>query len=135
MKEYLFTSASFIGYMKFGYDELGILIKFENSAIINDKQLLFMRERFPFVIDQLEHIKGKTGKLTECSDISFEAFWNLYDYKKGKEQAWAQWKKLSHDAHVKAITRIKAYRYDCKSHNRDMVYAERYLRHRRFDDE
>lgn len=135
MKEYVFTSVLFTGFMRFSYDADGILIRFENSAILSDTQMVFLCGNFPFHIDDLNKITGKNGKLTEVSDISFDAFWAEYDYKKGKAQAWQQWKKLSEGDRIKAISRIRAYRYDCKVHNRDMVYAERYLKHRRFEDE
>lgn len=135
MKEYIFTSSLFTGFMRFSYDADGILIRFENSAIVNDKQMVYLKEHFPFVIDELEKIVGKSGKIIEVSDISFDAFWKEYDYKKGRANAEKEWKKLSEGDRIRAISRIRAYRYDCKLHNRDMVYAERYLKHRRFEDE
>jgi len=121
--------------MRFGYNEEGILVKFENSAVLNDEQLIYVRNHFPFVIDELQTLAGKTGMLTEVTDISFDRFWTEYNYKKGKIAAFKEWKKLSSDEMVKAIVRIKPYRFDCKCHNREMVYPERYLKDRRFDDE
>lgn len=135
MTEYIFTSKLFTGHMKFVYDIEGVICRFENNAVLSDVQSRFLTEHFPFVMTDLPRIVGKSGKIEESTDITFDTFWEQYGYKKGKQQAKIQWQKLNDGSKAKAIAKIKKYKYDCKTHSRDMVYAERYLKHRRFDDE
>lgn len=134
MKEFIYTSKHFVGYMKFGYDAEGILVNFENNAILDDKQLLFLSRAFPFVQSDLLKITGK-GKLEDCTDLTFDRFWTEYDYKKDKDMAEKQWRKMNDDEKAKAISAIKRYKHDCKMHQRDIIYAVRYLKNRRFMDE
>lgn len=133
--DFIFTSRQFSGYIKFSYDDQGCLIGYENHATLTDKQWTYMRDRFPFVQDQLNAYNTKEGKVEESTDLSFGRFWELYGYKKGKLKAEYYWSRLSNGDKARAISRVKNYRHDCKLHNRDMVYAERYLKDRRFDDE
>jgi hypothetical protein len=134
MREYLFTSRQFTGYMKFGYDQEGVLVKFENNAVLSDLQLRFLSNNFPFAQSDLPKIVNK-GKIEECTDLTFEHFWNEYGHKKDKIMAEKYWRKMTDAEKAIAIAGIKRYRYDCKMHNREMVYAIRYLRNKRYMDE
>jgi gamma-glutamylcyclotransferase (GGCT)/AIG2-like uncharacterized protein YtfP len=135
MAEFIFTSKLFSGFMRFAYDDQGVLQKFENNASIDTKQLLFLQRNFPFAIQDLERIKGKSGKIEENVDITFDNFWNRYGYKKGKVNTQVAWNKLSDAAKWKAIIYIPKYIYECKTAGHEMLYPERYLKYRRFDDE
>ena len=134
MREFIYTSRHFVGYMKFGYDAEGVLIKFENNAVLSTQQLLFLSRAFPFAQSDLVKITSK-GKLEECTDLTFERFWLEYGYKKDKDQAEKYWRKMPDDEKAKAISAIKRYKHDCKMHNRDIIYAVRYLRNMRYMDE
>lgn len=135
MADYLFTSKRISGNMKFSYDDQGVIVKFENNAILDDKQLLFLTRNFPFAESDLNKIVGEQGRIDEITDTSFQSFWDKYGYKKGRLKAEAAWKKLNEGSKAKAILSIPRYKHDCKTHSRDMVYPERYLKDRRFDDE
>lgn len=125
------------GFIKAGFDEHGALVKFENSAILTEQQWLHLYnpDNFPLIEQKFTALAGKRGKIEEVSELTFDRFWEEYGCKKGKIQAQKEWNKLSDDEKAKAIGRIKAFKFDCKAHNREQVYPERYLKHRRFDDE
>lgn len=135
MKEYIFTSAQFEGYMLFAYDQEGGLVRFEQNAILKDKQIRYLFDHFPFTESDLPNIQGSTGKIVESTDLSFERFWADYNYKKDKASAERYWARMSKIEKAKALAGVKRYRYDCIRNNRDMVYAVRYLKNRRYMDE
>ena len=135
MADYLFTSKRVSGFMKFSYDNQGVIIKFENNAILDDEQLHFLTRNFPFAEADLQKLVGKNGRIDEITDTSFQTFWNNYNYKKDRIKAEAAWKKLSEGEKAQAILGIPRYKYDCKLRNKELVYPERYLKWRRFDDE
>ncbi|MFK5950171.1 MAG: hypothetical protein QM500_15510 [Methylococcales bacterium] len=134
MKEFIFTSNQFIGYMKFGYDSEGVLAKFENNAILETQHQVYLSKNFPFAQSDLLKIVGK-GKLEDCTDLTFDRFWKEYGYKKDRDQAEKHWRKMSDEEKAKAISSIKRYKHDCRMHNRDIIYAVRYLKNRRYMDE
>jgi type IV secretory pathway TrbF-like protein len=135
MKEYYFTSPQFDGYMLFAYDQQGCIIKFEQNALLTDEQYRYLTAHFPFDEADLQKIQGSTGKIVESTDLSFERFWREYNHKKDKASAERYWTKMSDIEKAKALAGVKRYRYDCIKHNRDMVYAIRYLKNRRYMDE
>lgn len=135
MQEYLFTSAMFSGSIMFTYDEQGRLVKYENNAILNEKQWLFLSDNMPFLDDQMQKLAGTTGKIEEITDLTFERFWKTYNYKKDRASAERFWHKLSNVEKARAIQHAKRYRHDCIMQNRDMVYAVRYLKNKRYLDE
>ena len=65
----------------------------------------------------------------------FEHFWNLYDYKKGKQKAYAKWNKLSDADKQKAVDAIPAYKEDCARCKRDMQHPATYLYNHTFEDD
>ena len=65
----------------------------------------------------------------------FEHFWKLYDYKKGKQKAYAKWNKLSDADKQKAIDAIPAYKADCARCKRDMQHPATYLYNHTFEDD
>ena len=66
---------------------------------------------------------------------SFDDFWRSYDYKVGRIKAETEWKKLSPADQMKAVSRIKAYKYHAKITGVAHIYPERYLKNKRFTDE
>lgn len=135
MRQFLFTSPRFDGQIILGYDENGVLVKFVNEATLTSEQLEYFRTNFPFKYENMELLKGKSGIITEITDLSFDRFWADYDCKKGKINAEKEWKKLSDGERMKAIMAIRRYKASCKNKNIEQVYPERYLKHRRYEDE
>ena len=134
MREFIYTSRHFVGFMKFAYDAEGVLVKFENNAVLSTEQLVYLSSAFPFAQADLLKITSK-GKLEDCTDLTFDRFWNEYGCKKDRVSAEKHWRKMPDDEKAKAIAAIKRYQYDCKNHNRDMIYAVRYLKNMRYMDE
>jgi hypothetical protein len=69
------------------------------------------------------------------SDERFELFWKLYDHKIGRKNTMKEWKKLS-EADIKLVLAhcemFRAYKpWETYTH----PWPERYLKHRRFEDE
>ena len=137
MREYILTSPLIEGTIRFGYADTGRMVKFELNAELDTSQYQFLYNpaHFPFTLEKLAIFAGNKGTITEVTDITFDRFWKEFNYKVGKVKAQCEWKKLTDDDKAKALARIKAYHFACKAHSREMVYPERYLKHRRFDDE
>jgi hypothetical protein len=113
-------------------------MKFENNANLTQIQIetLYYPGNFPLHIDKMPNLLGNNlGKLEEVTEITFDRFWEEYGYKKGKVRAQAEWNKLPFDEHVMAIAKIKPYKFACQTHNHEMIYPERYLKHKRYTDE
>ena len=67
--------------------------------------------------------------------VTFQQFWDAYGLKKDRMGANNAWKRLSAKDKAAAFAGIKAYREDCQRTNYNMMYAVRYLNHRRWEDE
>ena len=65
----------------------------------------------------------------------FKLFWKAYDFKRGKEKAWAAWKRLSKRDREAAIAAVDAYKADCERFQRQMLYPQGYLNQRRWEDD
>ncbi len=72
----------------------------------------FLWNHFPFNVGILEHYrKMKNVKVSEVpEDVSFERFWEVYDYKVGKKtRAERLWKALTDTERIKALKHIRIY--------------------------
>lgn len=67
--------------------------------------------------------------------VTFDAFWDAYGYKKDRASAERTWNRLSQKDRRAAYDGIEAYRADCQAHDRQMMYAQGYMTHRRWEDE
>lgn len=137
MREFILTSPLMDGSLIFGYDDDERLVKFENKAQLTQPQrdVIYDPAKFPFRFEQLPPLRGKQGKIEEIEDITWERFWKEYNYKVGKIRAELEWKKLKKEEQAKAIAMIRRYKYFCETHNHEVLYPERYLKYKRFNDE
>ncbi|MEQ3500628.1 hypothetical protein ABMY20_12795 [Tenacibaculum sp. SSH1-16] len=126
---------------EFKYDLNGLLSNFkivEGELDDQQKKWLFYYTRFPYTENKIKSW-DKVYKNFEVvigePDLSFDTFWNLYNYKVGKLQAKKAWDKLSKSDQLKAIKQIKAY--DGMLYRKKIQKANpaTYLNQRRFDDE
>nr|BFF39047.1 hypothetical protein BACY1_08520 [Tenacibaculum mesophilum] len=126
---------------EFKYDLNGLLSNFkivEGELDDQQKKWLFYYTRFPYTENKIKSW-NKVYKNFEViigePDLSFDTFWNLYNYKVGKLQAKKAWDKLSKSDQLKAIKQIKAY--DGMLYRKKIQKANpaTYLNQRRFDDE
>jgi hypothetical protein len=138
MKKYAVTSSSFTGEVYYTFDDNGLLVCMELKSIVEPA----IHAKLCAVVPQTEVtlLKWKQSNtklvITEVGlDISFENFWNRYNYKVGKKEAEAAWKKLSDAKKVKAIASIVLYDKYLAGKGIDKIYPERYLKKERFEDE
>ena len=78
-------------------------------------------------------------------DLSFEAFWNFYNYKVGNKtrakEIWDGLKPTNNKQRMTESNKINAYkivpklRYEYKLKNTNFPYLETFLYQRRFDNE
>lgn len=134
MKTYIFKSKKFSGLMVFKYKK-GILTSFENYAELKPEHIMWFGENFPMLYEMLEQFNKGAGRVEELKDLSFDNFWDVYDYKKDKQQAESYWKKMPEEDKYKAIANAPDYKRKCKHDAVSQVYAIRYLKYRRFEDE
>ncbi|NJM14038.1 MAG: hypothetical protein HC896_00395 [Bacteroidales bacterium] len=135
MREFILTSKNFEGSLTFGYNENEVLLSFANNAELNDGQVDFLCKNFPFRLCYLNMFAGEKGKIEEITDVSFENFWDIYNYKTDKINALKFWDKMPNNDKLDAINGIKRYKTRCLMKNTAMIYAVRYLRNRRWEDE
>ena len=69
-------------------------------------------------------------------DLSFEAFWTRYGYKVGdKKKATKLWNEMKPESRALALSKIERYKKFAENANIALVYPERYLSQRRFENE
>lgn len=125
---------------EFQYNLNGVLTAFKilNDEVMSDNQLVWLLRRFPYFEKRILHWKDKVPNIEVTigePDISFDKFWDIYNYKVGKANAIKEWKKLPKTDQIKAIAQIKAYDGFLRRKQTGKVYPERYLKHRRFEDQ
>ena len=67
--------------------------------------------------------------------MTFEQFWDAYDYKRSKKDAEREWKKLSKADKEAAMKAIPAYQQDCVRCDRKRQYAATYLHKETFKED
>ncbi|CAA0152234.1 hypothetical protein [Tenacibaculum maritimum] len=126
---------------EFEYDLNGVLRAFklvEGELTEVQRKWLFFHTRFPYTENAIKSW-DKSYKNFELivgqPDLSFDAFWALYNRKVGKLEAERAWKRLNKSDQLKAIKQIKAYDGMLRRKRIEKVHPATYLNKRRFDDE
>lgn len=132
MTKYEFYSTIFECTFQVKYNNGGVMVGFEmfkDDAIVMEKLALILTKCLnekPF----LEYMKEKKIPVTRIiDDISFDAFWNAYNYKEGgsKKKAEAAYNKLSDADKSAAINYIPKYRRIKAKETTALAYATTYL--------
>ena len=114
-------------------------VKFENA-----KQLLAQLEpRFPDEEKIMTNIWMKDEKYTKVflvtvspADLSFDALWNLYDYKVSRQDAEKQFKKLKPAEIIKCFTEVPFYLDHLKKNpGIGKLHLATYINKKRYEDE
>lgn len=139
MKKYIVTSTQFMGELVFTYSN-NQLVQMDVEAVSNIETMLrFIYEKLPKTSEALLGwlVVSKTMKIREVpSDLTFENFWNTYSYKVGnKPKSEKLWKALSDASKALAITKIKKYREAKEQEGTAMLYPERYLSYKTYENE
>ncbi len=128
--------------LEFEYDLIGVLKSFKiKDGVLEDKQVMWLFDYriFPYLETAMKSWKGRHKKefdfIVGKPDLSFETFWNLYNYKMGKIEARKQWNKLSERDKIQAIVSIKAYNGFLARKGHDRLFPERYLKKRAFENQ
>jgi len=128
MRKFVVEGVLFTGQLVFGYNSENICIFFSNEAELRTDQLVWLSRNFPFTDDRLP-VTFPKSKIKEITDLSFQNFWNVYDYKTGgKEIAEKQWNTLSEADRINALDYIKKYNYHVKTTGQGKAMAKTYLR-------
>jgi len=135
MPDYKVTSTNFDGFLFFSFDTEDVLKRFENHATLTVDQQKFLHSNFPFTVQDMGKINGPGATIEIHEDLTFDKFWESYGKKRGKREAQIQWVKLSDKDKHKALQYITKYRYNCKLEGIEMLYPERYIKKRRWEDE
>lgn len=109
------------------------------TLTVEQARWLFKGGHFPICIEDIEAFKqnfrGKFIIEETVPEMNFDYFWETYNKKILKRQAFDFWKKMKEKDKVLAIMGIKKYREYCKKKKQDLQDPIRYLRNRRYEDE
>jgi hypothetical protein len=136
-KSYALRSSQFSGHLIFAYDEEGRLTEFRLEAGLSAQQHQYLLDAFPATLGLLLALcnSSKTLRLEALpEDLSFDRFWDAYDYKVARRKAEALWARLSQGERKMALDGIKPYDNWVLKKNLAKCYPETYLRNRRWED-
>jgi len=71
----------------------------------------------------------------EPADISFDALWELFAYKHGKQDAIKEYKKMKEDEIIKCFVAIPLYLRHIRMNGIAQIHLCRYISKRRYEDE
>jgi len=135
MRKYVVTSKFFEGEMVYGYNSEGILVFFENKAELQTEHLNWLFKNFPVVDNQLPKTFPKS-KITEATDLTFEAFWEAYAYKVGDKRAAAKaWRQLGESERLAIFEHLPKYNYHLKTTGVGKAYPSTFLNQRRWENQ
>jgi hypothetical protein len=123
------------------YDAAGYLVSQElrdYPSKMTDEQINWLWSVAPKMREYMQEWKAATGyKAIELeSDLSFEAFWDLYDHKLGnKKRTRDHWNKLDEATKALAMQKVKEYNFYMAHQTYDKVFAERWLAQKRYENE
>ncbi len=128
--------------LEFTYDLNNVLKSFKiREGVLDEKQVkwLFHNSIFPYQEAKIKLWKEQYKKdfdfIIGLPDLSFDTFWDLYNYKIGKIEARKQWNKLSERDKIEAIKNIKAYDGYLSRKHYNKLHPERYIKKRAFENQ
>ncbi len=135
MKKIILTSPNFTGNVVFAYNEQGILVIYHNESDMDEKALRWLLKYLPNDVEGLKALSSKiTGRLEEVpADVSFDAFWNLYDKKVNRKRSEPMFKKLTDEEKLQCVVAVKPYKRYCSNNGRGIADPEKYINQRYFE--
>lgn len=140
--QYILTGKNSKAKVVFNYDLNGYLTSLTCEGIELETQLkyLFWNEKFPF--PYLETLMPAVKALSKSLDIkrveddlSFERFWQVYDYKVSRKKAEKLYEKLSKGQRIKIFLHLPKYENYLRAKRIEKAYPDTYLRNEKFEDE
>ena len=112
----------------------------EISSNWSEKGWIWISQRIPFDLTTFiaESKVIKWGKVTLIEeDLSFDVFWNAYDYKIGKKpRAESLWNSLTDPEKTSCLIGVKKYNYWFSTKTgMNKLYPETFLSQRRWENE
>jgi len=134
------TSKKFNGQILFKYNLNDYLISFEVQADLDESQLIYFYKFLPWTRSKLfamQSLPGNEITITEIpDDLSFEAFWNRYNYKVGKKNKVKHiWDNLPEATRVKVLQSVTYYNAWLSKTGYNKCYPETYLNQERYENE
>lgn len=119
----------------------GLLVHFDASDGVHPDQVKWLHDNMP-----REHkdfpafkarIEARKAKIIEVQkDLSFNAFWEMYNYKKGdKKTCQRTWEGMAQADKVLAMNHIRVYKkFLADNPSRDCLYPQTYLNRAEWDN-
>jgi len=123
------------------YSEFGELVFVEIrelNARVGHVALAWIYGQIPHEESGIDELKKQPRVKVQLisTDLSFAAFWNLYDYKKGnRKRAENTWSKLDDATRIVALKKVKEYNFDMTKVSHGKVFPERWLAQERWEND
>ena len=124
----------------FAYDLNGLLIEVHITSDDVKRSHQWLQANLYFEEKYMKQTIENSYQLQQLvsvlpADLHFEIFWNHYNYKKGKVAAQAAYKKLNDTEKASCMLGVKKYQKSVQKDGTAIVYAERYIKRRYWEDE
>lgn len=127
----------------FKYDLNGNLRLFEIvTGELNETQIAWLYNRFPATEHMMKSIwmgnpnyKNKFEVQTSPADLSFEAFWLIWNLKVKKELSEKAWNKLTEADKIKCFQNHKRYQEHLNKTGQAKAHLVTWLNQKRYNDE
>ena len=126
----------------FKYDLNGLLTEFKRlEGILSDNQIqwFFFKGKFPYtelqIKDWMKSLKVNFEITVGEPDLSFEALWQLYNYKVKRVEAEKNFNKLKESDVVKLFVEIPKYNRYMTKKNHDKAHLSTFINKRMFEDD
>ena len=138
MKQFHITNTAFTGEAIATYNADGLLIKFDVSQTdMNERLVTYFKQQLPANVINLQSAFKKDTVIVESEVvISFEQFWQKYDYKFHKDRAEQLYKRLSKTNQILAFFGLDKYhKYLRKNPTQAKLHPDTYLRNKAWENE
>lgn len=142
LKSYTVKSKNSENIWSFKFNLDGTLAAFEIlDGTLNEEQIvwLFFKGKFPYLEEHVQRWQKKLQKNFEIiigePDLSFEALWNLYDYKVGRQDAEKAFAKLKEADIIRCFQAIPAYKKHIANKRTSLAYLSRFINGGYYKDE
>lgn len=126
----------------FKYDLNGLLLEFKRlEGILSDNQVqwFFFKGNFPYKEVQIKEWIGKLKVNFEITigtpDLSFEALWNLYNYKIKRHESEKCFNKLKEADIIKLFLEVPKYNKYMTKKTHDKAHLSTFINKRMFEDD
>jgi hypothetical protein len=137
MRKFVVISHKYDCEITFTYSSNGILLGFEVNKALGPEDLQGIVATAFYYLKDLEKaystpkLKGKLVELVQL--LSFDDFWNKYDYIPDKKRAKDIWVKLPPHEQRRAFDYIENYNNELRRSGMAKMYAKTYLKNKVWD--